>query len=169
MKSAGVYLWICAVLASLVVFICIRIEILNHRAGGVLPRDFSEYPSGANRKWRYRTTDRESVRRQFARFYGSGNDGGEELRLPPDVAAEIEEAVDAWIEEALPNNELHDAVATIGLLQYLLSPLSILLSGILVARWRDEAQVVAGGVFLTASCLAFAVMLYRGYFPSLGW
>jgi hypothetical protein len=71
--------------------------------------------------------------------------------------------------ENSPRDQLRALVETFGLLQYLLSPLLLILA-ILVLLQSRRSWVKAGAtISLVLSSIAMTLMFYREYFQSLGW
>ncbi|MCK6474918.1 MAG: hypothetical protein L6R28_24630 [Planctomycetes bacterium] len=148
-------------LALFVAFVAIRIEYLNCKVGGILPRSDYRYdnPEAGLPKWRSRLdVTEENWRMMHLREE-------EEGRTLSD--AERREMMDD-IERSKANNVLRDFVGSFGLLQYPLVLLLVVLSISLL--WAKERNLK----FLACPCLAVAfyagsVAIYRGYFTSLGW
>jgi len=170
--------WICVTATIVAVHTCLRIEWLNHRAGGLLPRDIV---GTGNPKWR-EGADR-AIRAAFHRRISLQEDD----RILADhgrVTAEDERALDEnprplteiqqkelqrELDQSHANSALRHWVQTWGLLQYVLAPLAVVLSLVLLIRapsWRGRLGFSLLG---TLSGGAVVLMLYRGYFTSLGW
>lgn len=169
MKRPGILFWVSGLLTVIVLSICLHIEVLNYRDGGYLPVDFSGYPPGANRKWRWAFTGREHLRGLEVTKYRLEHGLEEDALIPPEAMSAMELRLDARIADAQAHNQLHDAVASVGLLQYLLCPASILCAAVLACKKRDRLSIVAGSVFAAISMASCIMMFYRGYFASLGW
>ena len=149
--------------ALLVLLIAVRIEVLNNRAGGMLPnREYrNNDPEQGVVKWRQSIwTDEEMWRRVFL-----SDENSNERPLTPAEQARMEQD----IRNARINNELRWFVSSAGLLQYLLVPLVIMLSGKLILRRpRSPGRILQGAVPLAVGIGAGILMLYRAYFTSLG-
>lgn len=116
-------------LTAIALFVCIRIEVFNLRAGGYLPRS-PDNDHGVS-TWR--------------------------------VASPSEAKAEEW-------NRFRDFVSTWGLAQYVVAPMGVILSLVVLRSARRDRVVV--GVSLTtalASAACMGMMFYRGYFSSLGW
>ncbi len=71
--------------------------------------------------------------------------------------------------ENSPRDQLRALVQTLGLLQYLLAPLLLILA--IPVLWKSRKAWVRLGAALSliASTIAISLMLYREYYQSLGW
>jgi len=154
MRQTGLHFWISAILSFAVCLICIHIEILNHLDGGYLPVDFSDYPAGANTKWRYAFTEREVLLdREFWR-YREELELGDNYVIPEEAIKNIEDKVEIEISVAQTHNRLHSAVASFGLLQYLLCPVSILFAGLYSSKPAGAMRIrflIRAGYFNAAT------------------
>ena len=137
---------------------CLRIEILNARAGGVLPnREPGEWRavSGgmAARSWR------------TSEALGRSDPSLATRPLTPAEDRELQSAV----RKAQASSDLRDVVGRWGLLQYLLVPGGLLVSLALVwkGRTRVDWRVAACCSIVLLTC--GGSMLGRAYFTSLGW
>lgn len=148
------------VVAAVVLFIAFRVEYLNARAGGVLPRH--EYrgddPSEGLVKWR-RVLSTESDWRRTRLHVAPGE--SRDRPLTPAEQAQISEET----ENGRTTNALYDYVSTLGLLQYPLPVLLAVASVRLLYRGKFVHATAPILVLITAGALAF----YRGYLSSLGW
>jgi len=117
--------WIATALALWCVAVAVRIELLNARAGHVLPR----IPEGSgNPRWRV-----------------SANRFDVEIQL-------------------------RTVVESVGLLQYLLAPIAVILCSI--SAWQFRRKAWCAAVFVLGSIVAAACLwaaFSRAYFTSLGW
>jgi hypothetical protein len=68
-----------------------------------------------------------------------------------------------------PRDQLRGMVQTIGLLQYVLAPVLIALSGVSFFVFKCIRARVVSGFAGAAGCMALGLALYRAYLPSLGW
>ena len=66
-------------------------------------------------------------------------------------------------------DQLRKVVATFGLMQYLLAPLLLALSILVVVRTKSRRAQLAGSFCCMIALLALTLMYYRGYYSSLGY
>lgn len=163
-------------LTAVVLHTCIRIEVLNARYNHYLPR--TDWGNG-NQKWRcaassllLRSLERDIANDRYHRFMQthpdeSGSDPDQFLGPPYSVAEKT------FIDTEMAENDLRATllgwVSSFGLLQYLLAPLAFCISiASLYFNPNVIIRLVAGSctVFIL---VAIALMIYRGYFTSLGW
>ena len=71
--------------------------------------------------------------------------------------------------ENSPRNQLRAVVATLGLLQYLLAPLLLMFAIIVLLKSSRSWVKIGATLTLVASTIAISLMMYRGYYQSLGW
>ena len=71
--------------------------------------------------------------------------------------------------EGTPRDELRGLVDTIGLFQYLLAPLVLVLSVVHVVRRSTPLRQRVAGICGFVGLVAWGFAIYRGYFSSLGW
>lgn len=145
----------CVVLPAFVALTCLRIEVLNARAGGALPRD---EPG----KWRVGYWTNEPSWRMVE----SRRTGDAMLTARPLTAAERAQMV----RETTRNRaeaDLRDLVGTFGCSQYVLAPLASFLSLTLLCSGGSPHRRL-GGVCLIVALLC-GLMCFRAYWTSLGW
>ena len=146
-------------LALIVLLICIEIEILNHAASGYLPR--KDLDDG---KWRTSPVfSEESWRRMNSML----NDDKTLFSRP--LTAEEQIRMEREVFREKTNNSLRSSVSSLGLMQYILAPLSLIYSLIIALRSKKIFVKMISAVFALSSGTCMIVMLYRGYFTSLGW
>lgn len=148
-------------LALLVAFIAVRIELLNHAAGSILPNH--EYvnndPAEGPTKWRQSPFTTEARwRQQYVRDLA-----GQPTTRPLTPAECLQMGTD--VSRGQANNQLRDFVETAGLLQYLLVPL-LVATAVLVLR-GDRPRLALP--LIMVALVAAALMFHRAYFTSLGW
>lgn len=146
---------LCTALAGVT---CVRIEILNARAGGVLPRDELG-------KWR---VTGGTVAQQIWRFHESVARGDPTLRSRNLTRTEDRE-MRRHVQRAEAEADLRDVVRSWGLLQYLIVPAGLVAAHVLMwgrATRRERLIGLACSVVLLC-CAASA--LGRSYYTSLGW
>jgi hypothetical protein len=151
-------------LALTMAFIAVRIEWLNARAGGVLPNReyFDSNPNDGVVEWRYSPfTTEDFWRRNQARTNAESR-----LRLLNGPLTDTEQRqMYSDVKEARARNDLLDFLESAGLLQYLLVPLVLGISFIVMRVKRRRLAIPP----LICAVAAGVLMLYRGYFTSLGW
>lgn len=146
----------------------IRIEILNARVGGFLPRPQPPSVEGNNVKWRVaaRTTVERIYKQQV--LHERGIDYSDEaldtLVLTPRELRELEEQQRL----ARLDARFRSVVSSLGLLQYLLIPVGLVLC---VVVFPDTGRTYRAGALVCGALLIVCggLMLYREYLPSLGW
>ena len=181
-----VRLCVCIGLSAVVLHTCIRIEIVNARSNGYLPR--TDLVNGRLPTWRTagERTVRKSVERQIAaqrladaeanresNVIRENNEirdasiSSEPLAGPPWSQAE-QALIEQTLREARQHSELYDWVSGPGLWQYVLIPASLVSAGWLLTTRDRRVRAVACGC-AASSVIALVLMFYRGYFTSLGW
>ena len=66
-------------------------------------------------------------------------------------------------------DQLRDAVQTFGLMQYVLAPVLLIFSLAVFLKTRRSRASVAATFSVFVAAIAISLMLYRGYYESLGW
>ena len=143
----------------------IRIEVHNVFADGYLPRDPQEAAGrGVYPKWRGRWWDTPS---RWLQLKGPKDSTGAPVNRP--LSGVERDRMRIEVRQAQRMNELLGLVRTWGLLQYpcivVLFAESVLLW--VKSRWRVDAAVGVSGVGVAVLCAV--LMVYREYYPSLGW
>lgn len=139
----------------------IRIELLNRIAQCLPNRELRD--DGTPVKWRQSLLTSPE---RWRNMRGPQENGAPATRpLSADERAQME----SDIKRAIANNELRDLVATWGLGQYLLVPLTVIVALSLLVDRRQRAYVhgaalMACGIAVFAAALAWG----RGYLSSLG-
>ena len=155
------------VTAALAVFIAIRIEMLNSRAGGVLPH--REYRNGdpAERVVTWRESPITDEQR-WREVRGPRDAEGKPVSRPltPDEQQQM-----AWdVARAQAHNTLRSFVETFGMLQCVLAPVLVLMSVFMIHRRRHSPVYMWSAVPPLLVGLACNLLLfYREYVTSLGW
>lgn len=146
----------------------IRIEWYNHAVGGFLPRPQPPSMEGNEVKWRVGHPDfaEEGYRRELA--YARGLELSDEKLKALPVTAEQQEEIDRIRYQSTLDAEFRALVSSMGLLQYLLVPLGILCS-VFAIRRKTVFWTIAGVPCLVVNLITCGLMIYREYFPSLGW
>ncbi len=152
------------VAAIVALAICAWIEVLNHRAGGTLPRSLPEEGNG-----RWGTMSMTALRLACEKEYRIKHELEYEAPLPAGAAAEIEARFAELAPRYRADAALKGTVQTLGLLQYPLA-LWVCVYGFLRAcasqtlRWRSINALCA-----MAGLAGLTMAWYRSYFTSLGW
>ncbi len=154
-------------IALIMSFICIRIEILNRESGYRLPnREFyNDNQDNGPVKWRESPITTEKRWRQVR---GPRNEDGSPAER--ELTSSEKYHMECEISGAKANNALLEFVSSAGLLQYILVPLTFFLSFALYTRLPVQKRrilIAFPPMFLAILC--GILMLYRGYFTSLGW
>ena len=154
---------------------CVRIETLNHRLGGVLPR---QEINGGIPKWRgasgrvFREAT-EARLRQDRLAHLDGDDDRTDAQLRAILDQPLTQREKTELDELCHRNDLEASLygwlTTMGMLQYAILPLALASSLWCLlraqSRWRRAYSSV-----LIFSCLICVVLLFhRAYFSSLGW
>jgi hypothetical protein len=158
-RRGGPWTIILLVMAAVAVCTCVRIEVLNAQAGNYLPRDFTTDPGQWRAAW---LTTEPRWRAIMAR---KTNDATWLAR--PLTAAE-QAAQLAKLRPQLANNRLREVVESWGLGQYPLVVLLLVALPLAFFRQEDRRWRVAVGAAFALIVACGALMLYRGYFASLG-
>ena len=157
MRKKDTLFWVNAGLAIMVLSICILIEFLNHDADNYLPRKDKG-------KWRQSIFISEKI---WRKIYSSQNEDASLLNRPLTSAERMKMEKD--VSRGTAKNALLGVVSSFGLLQHALAPLSFILSITIVRRHRRKLKIIVSSFFAISSFICIVLMLYRGYFISLGW
>jgi hypothetical protein len=153
--------WVVAIaLGACASAIAIHIEVLNVKAGGYLPRTL---PKHGNPKWRWQPWEREDVWRSML---GPKDEQGKPVTRPLTPAEE--EKMQRDMAHANAMNELRGAVE-VGLWNYLLVPALLGVACSLLGKSRQRMSRYAVWSLLSLGLVLGGLMLYRGYFTSLGY
>jgi hypothetical protein len=162
-------------LTGIAVFICARIEYLNVKSGGVLPRQ-TVFPDNPYRNPKWRTaviTDRNESR--WRERLRPVDEQGDVLSRP--LTRQEELKIDQRIERMRTEGRLKSFVASWGLKQYLLLPVLLIWSftcvgASAIAAFNEKrlSRVSVAYLFpFLASVVCAAFAWHRSYFGSLGW
>jgi len=157
MKKKDISFWLNALLAILVLLICIQIEILNKAAESYLPRK-------DDGKWRQSPFFSEEMWRKIY-----SHEKGDETLLNRPLATDERNRMERDISRGRANNALLGTVSSVGLLQYFFAPLSFIWSLAIAVRNKNKIKRMISSFFVMSSLISIVLMLYRGYFTSLGW
>jgi hypothetical protein len=103
-----------------------------------------------------------------AQHPGEPEPGIEEFIGPPYTDAE-QASIDTAIARNTLNSQLRNWVSGMGLLQYLLAPIALLSSLVLFRGTENRAVRFASVACAVSNMTSMYLMVYRGYFTSLGW
>jgi hypothetical protein len=170
--------WICLAATVIAVHTCLQIEWWNFRAGGLLPRATRAH---GNPKWR-EAADR-AIRANFQRRIEMGEyerivaergrvTAEEEKALktnPRALTATEQNELERELDQSHTNSTLRWWLETGGLAQYVVAPLAFIMSLVSMVRTKGFRSRLGFGFLAVPSGGAIAMMLYRGYFTSLGW
>ncbi|QDV61054.1 hypothetical protein [Crateriforma conspicua] len=166
----------CLLLTAIVLHTCIRIEVLNARNGHFLPR---AHPAAGNPKWRVvaptllarsleRTIAIDRLTSHVSQHPNYPEPGIEEFIGPPYTDAE-QALIDTEIARNKLSFQLRDWVSGMGLLQYILAPVALLSSLVLMRGTENLAVRFASVACAVSNVTSMYLMFHRGYFTSLGW
>ena len=157
MKKKDKVFWLNVIIATIVVLICLQIELLNNAAGGYLPHE----PDG---KWRDATPVSEEMWRRQQSYIKE-----DETLLTRTLTENERLQMQKDIEQANTMNALKGTVSGQGIFQYVLAPVAFILSIVMTIARRPMYKRIICAFFALSSLVAMVLMLYRGYFTSLGW
>ena len=156
MKKKDALFWANTVIATIVILVCLQIELLNNAAGGYLPH----IPDS---KWRDSTPVSEEMWRKQQRY------SKEDVTLLTRPLTESERLqMQKDIEQADTMNALKGMVSGYGIWQYIFAPVALILSIVMAISRRPMYKRIMCAVFALSSLIAMVLMFYRGYFTSLG-
>lgn len=162
--------WLAIALALIALQTAIRIEWLNHAAGGFLPRKAE--PTGYLSKWRARMWTTPD---QWLARFGPRDERGRPVDRP--LTVEETARMHAGIERANRLNHLRNVVGSWGVAQHVIVPLMMMLAIAKILRGDPESIIArsspadrkVAGVLFGLGCVLAILMFYRGYWSSLGW
>jgi hypothetical protein len=148
-----------AILTLIACLICIRIEVLNHQAGGPLPRSKKEIQG----EWRPRipTTENSWRKSQFRETLDNDY-------LTRELSGIERLAMSKAIEQNKRTNRLIYSLRSIGLLQYFVCPLAIVVAASATVRFRRKRLVMNLAAILAVDIVVYILMFFRAYYTSLG-
>jgi hypothetical protein len=166
----------CLILTVIVVHTCVRIEVLNARYGYYLPR--TDFGNG-NQKWRVagrRATMRwleHKIHMERCAAYAAAHpddpmDDLERFCGPP-YSADEQKMIDTELAENELRAELWSWVASMGILQYILAPLTFAWAVALAVCNRSHLIRMSAIGFAVAAAVSIVLMFHRAYFTSMGW
>lgn len=165
--------WTMVLLSGVAFHTCLGIEIANHRAGGILPR---EMPDVANPKWRHAHGDSEAEWRKTQAYSDRRFMTGEvsrektlsqwEHKL---LSAEERTRMNTDVAQARAENALYGLVSTWGLLQYVIAPMGLVCSFRTMFSERIRLRKAISALLASVTTISIILMFQRAYFGSLGW
>jgi hypothetical protein len=151
-------------ISAVVLTTAVRIEMLNRKAGDVLPRRELR-DDGALATWREALWTNEMRWRQML---GPRDDKGRPVSRELTKTEQSQMVQD--MRRARAKNALRKFVSSWGLAQYVLVPAALALGLSLFAARGERGWVRAlGGAGACVAVAAGALLVYRAYCPSLGW
>jgi len=156
------------IITGVVASTAIRIEWYNHAVGGYLPRPQPPSIEGNEVKWRTTSADmaEKSFRRSIA--YDRGLERNHEALDSLELSNEELQEIDQVRRHARLNSEFRNLVSSMGVMQYPLVVIGLFLSGSSVCQRKNILRPF-GLICLAVNLAACGLMLYREYYPSLGW
>ncbi|MGD8522597.1 MAG: hypothetical protein PVF56_15725 [Desulfobacterales bacterium] len=100
--------------------------------------------------------------------YYSSKTGNESLLNRP-LTADERIQMQKDVSRARNKNALLGMVSSFGLLQYILAPFSLIWSFTIAKRNANTAKRILSALFVITNLISIVLMVYRGYFTSLGW
>ena len=94
---------------------------------------------------------------------------GDEALLNRPLTADERIQMQKDVSYAKDKNALLGMVSSFGLLQYILAPLSLIWSFTIAKRNANIAKRILSALFVISNFISIGLMVYRGYFTSLGW
>ncbi len=146
------------VLAGLATIVCLRIEWLNAENGYYLPRDFTTDPG----QWRTSAVTNETPWRERL----AARDPT--ILTQPLTPSEFTEMQTTDRKSNL-RDSLQATVDSWGLMQYLLLPFLLIALPFNFRKHNRRGWRIAIGCAFIGVIACTVLMLYRGYFTSLGW
>jgi hypothetical protein len=144
---------LCGILSAVVLHTCVQIEIWNYLAGGILPN----HEGG---KLRYEIGESESSWRKWQ----SIRTKDESLRTGRPLTKKEQTAFLEHSKDAKRTNKVVSWTSDMGILQYLLAPIAMVWSAILLNSSKTRRATLFVGIFAITNAISIALMLYRGYF-----
>ena len=175
-RAQNVLLICLTLLTALVVLSVCRIEYLNAIGGHVLPRQ--EMASGQSANWEIaelnvvlgRLDDQFFERREIAVGIDAFENGATEPSAPkygaPYSAAE-QRSIASVTRQHEVLTKLHWSLRNLGWPQYILAPTALLLAVICGLGWKGIGTRVFASVCSSLCCMAFFLVLVRGYWQAL--
>lgn len=173
-RSLAIVCTLGTVATTIACFTCIRIEILNHQVGSFLPR---QQVDGRITKWRgtservFRESTEQRIRQDRLCHYADGEhptDRQMQFILGTPLTDKETATLAALCRQNQLESSLYAWVSTLGLLQYLLLPFAAGCAIWCTFHVRGIWQRVYWLALVAACGLCSVMLIYRGYFSSLG-
>jgi hypothetical protein len=145
---------LCAALSAVVLHTCIQIEVWNHLAGG------NVLPNREGGKLRYSMGESE----KGWRMYQSMRTQDESLKSDRPLTEEEQSHFREHSKHAKRRNNVVSWSRGMGTLQYLLAPLAIIWSVVLLFASKTRRARLLAGLLSATNVISIYLMLYRGYF-----
>lgn len=167
------FLWLSFCLSLYIFGIAAYIEILNYRAGNILPRTdeyYNDDPKLGLVKWRYAATQDIKGLGVASRLYSNDYELSTDNIEPNEHAPtpSFSESQPEWTFQAKRENMLHDAVIKLGLLQYpflLISFVCMFIALVIIPK----GHLYLVGICFLLNIFSLVALIGRDYFGSLGW
>jgi hypothetical protein len=145
---------LCGILSGVVLHTCVQIEIWNQLAGG------NVLPNREGGKLRYSMRESEKGWRMYQSM--RMQDGSLESGRP--LTQEEQALFREHSRQARRRNKVVSWSRGMGTLQYLLAPIAIIWSFILLLASKTLRTRLIASVFSLTNAISIVLMLYRGYF-----
>jgi len=145
---------LCAILSGVVLHTCVQIEVWNHLAGG------NVLPNREGGKLRYSMGESE----RGWRMYQSMRTQDESLKSGRPLTQEEQSQFREHSKHASRRNKVVSWSRGMGTLQYLLAPIAIAWSVVLLFASKTRRARLLAGLLSVTNAVSIASLLYRGYF-----
>jgi len=145
---------LCAALSAVVLHTCIQIEAWNHLAGGKV------LPNREGGKLRYSIGESEKGWRMYQSMRTQDDTLESGRPLTEDEQSQFQE----HSKHARRRNKVVSWSRGMGTLQYLLAPIAIIWSIILLFASKTRIARLLAGLLSATNAISIVSMLYRGYF-----
>lgn len=156
------------IITAVVASTAIRVEWYNHAVGGFLPRPQPPSMEGNDVKWRTTGADMAEKAYRVSLAMERGLEPTDEVIATLDLSSAEQQELSETRRQARLNAKFRGLIETMGLIQYLLVPIGLLLS-IAACRVSTRWLKITGFACLAVNLAAGGLMFYRQYFQSLGW
>ena len=168
---------ICGILTAVVCYTAVKIEVLNAQNGNWLPK---EPVDGRILKWRcaarqplIKWYERQYALRRVEEFHAENPDAelpSEESFIGLPLTDKEQAELNTALEKRERNAEFYDVVASLGHLQYILAPATLILATMVFRSKKQSSARVAASLSMSIASIAIVLMFYRGYFTAVhGW
>jgi len=153
-------------LAIIAVITAVRIEVLNARAGGILPR---VVPKEGNPKWRIVASPENFLTKGYEIDFRATNNLAHDAGIPEEISRTIAARVAAEVPHYRLEAELRSLVGSWGVLQYPLCGILVFGGIICAVTANDVKHRVTSLALVVIGFIGLGLAIYRAYAPSLGW